>query len=105
MDTKRRITIGLAAALALGAGAAGIAQGVSGDDERATGPAAERASRAAVEAVGGGRVTEVERDDEGGSGWEVEVLRADGTQLEVHLDDNLERTGTERDDDGGGEDD
>ena len=101
MDKRRRITIGVVAALALGAGAAGIAQAVGGeDDERVTGAAADRAARAAVDVAGGGRATEVERNDDGGSGWEVEVRRADGTQVEVHLDDALEPTGSKRDDDG-----
>lgn len=94
--------------LALAAGAAGIAQAVGGDDdEQVTGPAADRAASAAVRVAGGGKVTEVERNDEGGTGWEVEVRRADGSQVEVHLDDSFKRTGVQPDDDGAerGEDD
>src|SRR5215217_924658 len=56
-------------------------------EERLTGPQAQKAKSAAIAAVGGGTVTEVERDDGNGSGaFEVEITREDGSQLEVHLD-------------------
>lgn len=94
MRPTRRMIIAGGAVLALAAGGAGIANAVGGDsDENITGPAADRAAQAAVEAAGGGRATEVERNDEGGTGWEVEVLRAGGKQVEVHLNDRFERVG------------
>ena len=47
---------------------------------------AERAGRAALEAVGGGTVQDVDRDTEGGATWEVEIIKADGTPVDVLLD-------------------
>lgn len=99
-STRKKAAIAGAAALALAATGVGVAQAVGGDsDESATGPGAERARAAAVKAVGGGRAVEVERADEGASGWEVEVERGDGSVVEVQLNDRFEKTGTERDDD------
>jgi hypothetical protein len=46
----------------------------------------ERASRAALEATGGGTVQDVDRDSEGGATWEVEVIKSDGTHVDVLLD-------------------
>ena len=58
-------------------------------------------ARAAIAAVGGGTVTEVERDDGNGSGaFEVEVTRDDGSQLEVHLDGDYNVVGQQADEDG-----
>jgi hypothetical protein len=104
MTRSRKLLIAGAATLALGAGADGIAQAVGGDsDERVTGPEADKARQAAVESVGGGRAAAVERDDEGGGAWEVEVIRGDGRQVEVHLSQSLEQVGVESDDDGFGD--
>lgn len=112
MSRNRKLMLAGASVLALAAGGVGIAQAVGGDDEeRATGPEADRAAKAGAQAVGGGRVVGVERDDESGGAWEVEVVRSDGKQVEVHLNRDLESVGTESDDDGaedrdeGGEDD
>jgi hypothetical protein len=102
MTRSRKLLVAGAASLALAAGGVGIAQAVGGDsEEQATGPEAERAKRAAVEAVGGGRAAGVEREDEGGAAWEVEVVRSDGRQVEVKLDRSFERVSVETDDDGG----
>jgi hypothetical protein len=60
--------------------------------------------------VGGGTLTEVERDDEddgyGTSGgvYEVEVTRDDGTQVEVHLDGDYDVVGQQADEDGANDD-
>lgn len=102
MTRSRKLLIGGAVVVALGAGGVGLAQAVGGDDEQATGPDAERAKAAAVKAVGEGRAVSVEREDEGGSAWEVEVRKADGSVVEVGLDNQLQQTGAERDDDDGG---
>lgn len=67
-------------------------------DEQASGPRADAAARAALEAVGGGKVLEVETADEGMSGFEVEVERPDGSYVEVNLDNDLQVVGTESDD-------
>ena len=42
-------------------------------------------SAAALDHTGGGKVTETEAGDEEGA-YEVEVTRADGSQVDVHLD-------------------
>jgi len=81
---------------------AGIAYANGGDsEEQLTGPDAEKAKSAAITAVGGGTVSEVERDDGNGTGaFEVEVTREDGSQLEVHLNGDYNVVGQQADDDG-----
>jgi uncharacterized membrane protein YkoI len=46
---------------------------------------ADKAGSAALAKVGQGTVSEVERENEGGSAYEVEVRLNDGTQVEVQL--------------------
>jgi uncharacterized membrane protein YkoI len=89
-------------AMLVALGGAGIAYANGGhSEEQLTGPEAEKAKSAAVAAVGGGTVTEVERDDGNGTGaFEVEVTREDGSQLEVHLDGDYNVVGQEADEDG-----
>jgi hypothetical protein len=102
MTRNRKLLIVGAATLGIAAGGVGIAQAVGGDsDEQATGPDADRAKRAAVEAIGGDRATGVERGDDGRAAWEVEVIRRDGSEVEVTLTSDLRRVGTEAEDDGG----
>jgi hypothetical protein len=104
MTRSRKLLVGGAVVVALGAGGVGLAQAV-GDDEQATGPDADRAKAAAVESLGDGRAVSVEREDEGASAWEVEVRRANGRVAEVELNSDLKQTAVERDDDdGSGED-
>jgi uncharacterized membrane protein YkoI len=93
------IAAAVATLLALGGG---IAYANGGDsEEQVTGPDAEKAKSAAIAAVGGGTVTEVERDDGYGTGvFEVEVKRDDGSQVEMHLDRDLNVVGQEADEDG-----
>ena len=60
----------------------------------------DRAGQAALAAVGRGRVGDVERDNEGGSAYEVEVILDDGSEVDVELgpDFTVLRTGApERD--------
>jgi hypothetical protein len=99
---KKLLTTGVAA-VAVGVGGVGIAQAVGGDsEEQVSGPAADRAKQAAVEAVGGGRAVGVERSDDGNGAWEVEVERAGGT-VEVHLARDFGQVGVGSDDDGSGD--
>jgi hypothetical protein len=108
MTRRRKLLITAAGVLALGAGGAGIAQAVGGDsDDQASGPQADRAKRAAVELAGGGRAVGVERENEGRSAWEVEVRKADGSEVEIDLSSDLKRVTAESDDDdrGRGDDD
>src|SRR3712207_7505100 len=81
-------------------GGTGIAYAASGDsEEQVTGPDAQKAKRAAIAAVGGGTVTEVEREDDGSAGgFEVEVKRDDGSQVEVHLDGDYKVVGQQAED-------
>jgi uncharacterized membrane protein YkoI len=98
----RTLVIAAAVAMLVALGGAGIAYANGGDsEEQLTGPDAEKAKSAAIAAVGGGTVSEVERDDGNGTGaFEVEVTREDGSQLEVHLDGDLNVVGQEADEDG-----
>lgn len=67
-------------------------------DQPLTGSDLERASAAALDAVGGGTVTDSEIDD-GGAAFSVEVRKDDGSQVEVQLDAAFAVIGTETDDD------
>ena len=62
----------------------------------------DRAGNAALATVGQGTVSEVERENEGGSVYEVEVRLNDGTQVEVQIGGDfqvLNQGAPERDDD------
>jgi hypothetical protein len=97
----RTLAIAAVVATLVVLGGAGIAYANGGSEEQLTGPDAGKAKSAAIEAVGGGSVTEVERDDGIGTGaFEVEVERDDGSQVEVHLDGDYNVVGQEADDDG-----
>ena len=88
-------------ALAVGGVAIAGAAGGGDDDggERAiSGTALDRASAAALDHTGGGRVTETETGDEE-SYYEVEVTRGDGSQVDVQLDRGFQVVGSEGDDD------
>ena len=106
MKLNRKILIVGGVVLALAAGGIGIAYAVGGDsEEQVTGPSADKAKAAALDAVGGGTVLEVERQDGDGSGvYEVEVQRPDGSQVEVHVSGQFDSVGTAADDDSGSED-
>ena len=88
---KKRILIAALAVAALGAGGTAIAGATRGGDDgdghdkAIPGSALDRASAAALKATGGGKVTESEVGDEE-SYYEVEVTRADGSQVDVQLD-------------------
>ncbi len=92
------IATGVIAVLATGgaaiAGATGGGNGSDPADKREkqetpiTGSALDRASQVALEEVGSGKVTQTEAGDEEGA-YEVEVTKADGSQVDVHLDKNV----------------
>ena len=102
MITRRTIAIvGAASALVIGAGVllgTGAANGGDGDAPLA-GTTLARASAAALAHAGGGVVTETARGDDGAA-YEVEVRRADGSQVEVRLGRDFTVIGEETDDDG-----
>lgn len=93
------------AALAVGGAAiAGAAGGGDDDDRPISGDPLDRASAAALDHTGGGRVTETEVGDEEGH-YEVEVTLEDGSQVDVHLDRDFGVLGDQDDDDSADEDD
>jgi hypothetical protein len=102
--TTKWMVAGASALVVLGAGT-GIAVAAGGDDHEQpiTGDALDRASRAALEHTGEGRVTETEVGDEE-SYYEVEVTLEDGSQVDVQLDENFRVVGSSADDDRGGDD-
>ncbi|HEY0453276.1 hypothetical protein [Actinophytocola sp.] len=96
-----------AIAVAVTGGGAGVAIAAGqGDDDGTerpiTGDALTKATTAALEHTGSGRVTGTEIGDEKGY-YEVEVTQPDGSQRDVHLDQNfavLGSTGDSRGDSG-----
>jgi uncharacterized membrane protein YkoI len=87
----------VALVIATGAGAA-VASG--GDDDATetpiTGTALTRATAAALDETGGGRVTGTEVNDEEGK-YEVEVTLDNGKQVDVHLDEHFAVIGQKAD--------
>ena len=85
---NKRTTIAVGAAvLAVAAGGGAYAFAGAGDDEgTATGPGANQARAAALAHLGGGTANAVERDNEKGATWEVEVTKRDGHTVDVRLD-------------------
>jgi hypothetical protein len=92
---KIAVVVTVAAALALGGAAWAIAGAGDDDGPGYTGPGAAKAKAAAVAEVGG-TANAVEKDDEEGA-WEVEVTSADETTVDVHLDENFDVIGSQRD--------
>ena len=92
------ITLAAAAAIVAGGTGAGIAAANGGDDHEApiTGDALDKASAAALEHTGEGRVTETEVGDEE-SYYEVEVTLDDGSQVDVQLDKSFDVVGSSAD--------
>ena len=107
MEKRTKLGIGGAAAVvAIGAGSfLGIAAATGGDEQPLQGDAKDRAVAAALASTGGGTVTETETGDDGAA-YDVEVRKADGSQVEVQLDADFHVIGSAVDDDGsGGKDD
>lgn len=106
MQKRTRFAVVAAAGVAIvaagGAGAAVAAGGGDDDEAPITGDALDRATAAALEHTGGGRVTETEIGDEE-SLYEVEVTLDDGTQVDVQLDEDFRVVGDEHDDEDGDE--
>jgi hypothetical protein len=99
IDMEKRTKGIVAAAVALAAASGGLAVAAAGGDDDSppiTGTALDRASAAALEHVGEGRVTETEVGDEE-SYYEVEVTLDDGSQVDVQLDEAFNVVGSEHD--------
>lgn len=97
---------GIAVLAALGVGGAALVQASGDDDEgTATGPGADAAKSAALKIIKGGDVNAVERDDEKGATWEVEVTKPDGSTVDVRLGRSYELVAVDGDDEDGDADD
>jgi carbamoylphosphate synthase small subunit len=106
MNWSRRYLIVTGSVLALAAGGAGVAVATGGDDgdHGASGPAADKATAAALRITNGGHANAVERDSENGATWEVEVTKTDGNTVDVRLDQNYKLVVVEGDgEDAGGD--
>ena len=86
LRSKRVLIPTLAAVVALGAGGVVWASTANAD---LNGSERDRVSSAAVDAVGGGTVIDAETSDDRGEAYEVEVRKADGTEVDVILDQDL----------------
>jgi hypothetical protein len=111
MDSRlKKWILAGAAVAALGVGGTAIAGGAGSDDgvgkgddgegTAITGSALDRASRIAIDQVGGGKVTGSELQDEEGY-YEIEVTKDDGSQVDVHLDSHFNVLNAKGDGEGG----
>ncbi|WP_110180550.1 PepSY domain-containing protein [Nocardioides solisilvae] len=96
-SAKTRVLVPAVAVVAL-LGAGGVAWAATSGDDRLGGDERDRVSAAALEAVGGGTVTDVETSDDRGVAYEVEVRAEDGSEVDVDLDDDLGVVRQETDD-------
>ena len=108
MRINRRYLIAGGAVLAIAAGGVGVAAatgGIGGDDGDATvsGSAADKAKAAALQITNGGSANSVERDSENGATYEVEVTMADGSTVDVRLDQTYDLVVVEGDTEDGAE--
>jgi uncharacterized membrane protein YkoI len=104
-----KLLAGLVAIAALALGGAALAGATSGSDPADHGdnegsgsitPAqAQRAREAAVAAVPG-KTNQLERDGEKGATYEVEVIKPDGSQVDVRLDDQFNVVAVDGDSEG-----
>lgn len=85
---QKRAMAAAVVALAVAAGGTGVALGTDHDNGVA-GSEADLARAAAVRYTHGGTAGVVERDNEHGATWGVEVTRSDGARVDVRLDAKL----------------
>jgi hypothetical protein len=108
MPSRTRIAVVAASVVgvvAVGGGVA-VASGVADDDDTQrpiTGDELDRATTAALDHTGEGRVTETEKGDEE-SLYEVEVTLDDGSQVDVQLDADFQVVSADPDSDSGEDD-
>ena len=99
MGRKGKLAAGVAAAVVLVVGGAGVVRAASSDDVPLEGQDFDRATASALRHVGSGTVVETEVGDDGAA-FEVEVRLDDGSQVAVELDENFRVIGSDPDDDG-----
>ncbi|MBL7252743.1 PepSY domain-containing protein [Paractinoplanes lichenicola] len=80
------VTTAAVAALAVGGGVWATAANADAD---VSGADRDRVGNAAVQAVGGGTVVDVESSDDQGEAYEAEVRKPDGSEVDVVLDKDL----------------
>lgn len=102
LTRRQKVMIGAAGLVAVAGGIAGSSiagAGAGGDDAEApiTGSALDKASAAALEHTGEGRVTDTEIGDEE-SLYEIEVTLDDGSETDVQLDADFNVVGSEAED-------
>lgn len=99
----RRKRVVLPALATVGVLAVGGTVWVASADD-VTGDERDRVAAAATEAAGGGEAVEVEKADDAGEAYEVEVRLADGSEVDVTLDGDLGVVALDRGDAGGADD-
>jgi uncharacterized membrane protein YkoI len=108
MNRRTKLLLVGTVVVAVAAGGTGVAVATGGDDDGnsrpITGTALEQAKTAALDSTGGGRVTGTEINDEE-SYYEVEVTKADGSQVDVQLDRAFTVVSSANDHESGGNDD
>jgi uncharacterized membrane protein YkoI len=97
----KKVLLAVAVAMVVLAGAGVAYASGSGDssEQQATGSGIEKAKSIALDYTNGGRVTGTEIGDEEGY-YEVEVIRGDGSQVDVHLDRDFNVLSTPADHEG-----
>ena len=101
MRTRAKILIAAGAAVVVAGAAATVSVATGSQDQPLEGAQLERATEAALEHTGEGRVVESESGGDGDA-YEVAVLLEDGSVVEVHLDERFDVTGTEAEGESGG---
>lgn len=98
VDAKKRkvLLAALAAVVMLLVAGVAYANGDDSSEKQATGPGIEKAKSVALDHTNGGRVSATEVGDEEGY-YEVEVIRDDGSQVDVHLDRDFNVLGAQAD--------
>ena len=100
---RRMIVIAASVAAVAALAVGGVAWATSsGDEAPLSGDAKAKAVEAALAHVGGGTVVETEAGDDGAA-YGVEIRLANGSVVEVQLDNGFNVTGSEGDDDTKGE--
>jgi uncharacterized membrane protein YkoI len=98
----KNVLLALALAMVVLAGAGVAYASGSGEDsseQQATGAGIEKAKSIALDHTNGGQVTGTEVGDEEGY-YEVEIIREDGSQVDVHLDRDFNVLSTPADHEG-----
>jgi uncharacterized membrane protein YkoI len=98
----KKVLLAVALTMVVLAGAGVAYASGSGDDyseEQATGPGIEKAKSIALDHTNGGRVSGTEIGDEEGY-YEFEIIRDDGSQVDVHLDRDFNVLSTPADHEG-----